>query len=580
MLPTHRDITSVEYDGEGSFQTALQWIENCRRNHNCSNAAKLPTLPTRVIDTALLGGPVRLVARAARREQYVCLSHCWGQAQQLTTTSQTLESHMNGIDWDCIPATYKDTIVVCRKLGIRYVWIDSLCIIQDSVEDWERESSRMAEIYSNSYITIAAAASRNGEGGLGLHSPRQSGTTLKGTARSGAAYNIHVQYSLGNNATLHEHPGHGIRHPLPMGSSVNNDFSGVLQLFPLLTRGWVLQERLLSPRFLQFGQYELLWDCAESLLCECAQRPLDLLFNKIMVTSKNRELLPHKWRKIVEFYSTLNLTFSKDKLPALSGLARQMMELKPGAHYLAGLWKDSLDLDLLWIPYGPEALKSNDRYIAPSWSWASVARKIVYPNRWRPTEDKPHVKTLATYFELVEATCTPSSADPTGKVAGGSLIVRSPLYVISTHSSREHASVPVELRYGEATFFPCTEKETPVLLNNWRIPFAEKTRKVFLDHPDTFHHSNYKGNLYACRISRVEILERSSFFLLDEALDTIHIEFSLLLQPVDDGGHLFRRIGLLADGRCIDGHGGDADSWSKDPSCFEVAAEGGIIEII
>jgi len=577
ILPTYRDITALDYEGEGSFQTALQWIENCTAHHQCSDVATPPTLPTRVVDTALAGGLIRLVKGASRKERYACLSHCWGHERPLMTTSQTLQSHMNGINWDSIPTTFQDAINISRKLGVRYLWIDSLCIIQDSINDWESESSKMAEIYRNSYVTIAAASSRDSKGGLGLNRPRRAGTTLRGTTSSGKPYSIHVQCSIHPHANIDKDtPKEGIQHPIRPTST--HDYAEVLKIFPLLTRGWVFQERLLSPRFLQFGRDELLWDCRESMLCECGQRPPDLPHNQVTVTSKDRELLSHKWRKIVEFYSSLSLTVPQDKLPALSGLAKQMTERRPGATYLAGLWDDSLDLDLLWIPYGRENRRT-DEHIAPSWSWAGAGRRIIYPNIWRANEELPSVKTLTTYFELIEAVCAPSSADPTGRVERGILVLKSPLLSISVHNPPGHGSV-VEFRHGDTPFYLCTGRDTELLSSNWRLPFYEQPRRAFLDHPDTYNRFIDKSSLYACRLTRVEILEDSIYTLVREARETIHIEFSLLLERVDEGGDLFKRVGLLADGRSIEGHRGDADSWIKTPSCFESGTEGATFTVV
>src|SRR5437764_584336 len=98
-----------------------------------------------------------------------------------------------------------------------------------------------------------------------------------------------------------------------------------------------------------------------------------------------------------------------------------MGERRPDTTYLAGLWKDSLDLDLLWVPYGPERRQSGE-YIAPSWSWSSSPRKIAYPSVWRAQEAQPSVKVIDTYFKVVEARCMSASDDPTGRVLEGYLV--------------------------------------------------------------------------------------------------------------------------------------------------------------
>ncbi|KAJ2980763.1 hypothetical protein NUW58_g6864 [Xylaria curta] len=434
----------------------------------------------------------------------------------------------------------------------------------------------MAEIYRNSYVTIAAASSKDSKGGLGLDRPRRSGTTLRGTTSSGKLYSIHVQCGIHPHMRIDEETPEGILHPIQ--PSMEHDYAGVFGVFPLLTRGWVFQERLLSPRFLQFGKDELLWDCRESMLCECGQRPPDLPYDQVTITSQNYGLISHKWRKIVEFYCSLSLTVPEDKLPALSGLARQVQELKPDVPYLAGLWGDSLDLDLLWIPYGPENQITN-KYIAPSWSWASVGRKIIYPNVWRWNEEQPSIKTLDTYFESIEATCTPSAYDPTGKVRGGRLVLKSVLSTISVYNLTGDGSA-TEFRHNNTSFSLSTGREPSSLSSNWRLPFEETRKRAFLDHPGTYDRFIDKGSLYSCRLARVEISEDSIYTLVTEAREIIHVEFSLLLERINEGSNLFKRIGLLADGRFIEGHRGDPESWSKEPSCFESGAKGTTLTIV
>lgn len=376
ILPTRRDITTLDYGGEGSFNTALDWIQNCVTRHGCSDNA-LTVLPTRVVSTGVDDSPIRIVSGNLKHDRYICLSHCWGQERPLVTTTKNLSSFAEQIPWSAIPATFQDAILFARRLGIQYIWIDSLCIIQDSLADWAIESSRMADIYRNSYVTIAATSSKGSTGGLYLKHARQPGVTLRGETSLDKPYSIRCQYAMApHNPVEEETPKNAIQHPISIVQALE-DSGEVVPVFPLLTRGWVFQERLLSPRFLQFGRDELLWDCRESMLCECGQRYPDLPYNQVN-PGTNDDLLAHKWRKTVEFYSTLNLTFPTDKLPALSGLAKRMSEHRPREIYLAGLWSNSLNLDLLWMPHGPE--RAQEEYLGPSWSWSCSGRRFIYPS--------------------------------------------------------------------------------------------------------------------------------------------------------------------------------------------------------
>ncbi|KAI3337146.1 HET-domain-containing protein [Xylariaceae sp. AK1471] len=566
FLPTARDITPLESSGIGSFERALEWIQKCVDTHDCGGVVNT-ILPTRVLDIGLrCESPIRVVCGSSRTERYVCLSHCWGSKPQLITTEKTLPDYEKEIAWSVFPATFKDAITISRRLGIRYIWIDSLCIVQDSPRDWARESARMADIYRNSYLTIAAASSRDGAGGLYLKDQRQKGVTLTGTTSLGKTYNIRVQYGILAHTHLDDETPKGvIQHPISVSSSMS-DVGGTREVFPLLTRGWVFQERLLSPRFLQFGKHELLWDCRRSILCECGQRPPDLPYNQVSPRVEST-LLAHSWRKIVEFYSALELTYPTDKLPALSGLAKRMGERRPDATYLAGLWKDSLDLDLLWVPYGSERRQSDD-YIAPSWSWTKSSRKIAYPSVWRSQEAQPSVKVIGTYFEAVEARCTPGSDDPTGRVLEGYLVLDTPLCQLMLQPSSTDGGARV-IHCGDTGFSVAGHGESNDLRSSWRLPFENnESRKVFLDRSDAL--DGPLGDTYGCRLTRVEILENSTFVFAMDARETIQVEFGLLLERIDDEKpHTYRRIGLLMDGRIIDGHRGDAASWLKEGSCFD-----------
>jgi hypothetical protein len=93
------------------------------------------------------------------------LSHCWGPAQLITTTANTIEQKKAGIPLEDLPQTFKDAVALTRNLGIRYLWIDSLCIKQLDKDDWEREASKMGSVYLHSYLNIAATSSAEGRAG-------------------------------------------------------------------------------------------------------------------------------------------------------------------------------------------------------------------------------------------------------------------------------------------------------------------------------------------------------------------------------------------------------------------------------
>jgi hypothetical protein len=138
----------------------------CQKNHP-EYLPQATHLPTRVIDVGEPDGSrLSLYISNGAVTKYVALSHCWGQVTHLMTTPQSLEAHINGIEWTSLSQTFRDAVITTRKLGIRYLWIDSLCILQGDVQDWELESGRMADIYAGAHVVLAATYAPDGSIGL------------------------------------------------------------------------------------------------------------------------------------------------------------------------------------------------------------------------------------------------------------------------------------------------------------------------------------------------------------------------------------------------------------------------------
>ncbi|KAG4427885.1 hypothetical protein IFR05_016628 [Cadophora sp. M221] len=151
-----------------SFAKTRAWLSNCAAIHpKCSSA---PTqLPTRVIDVGDPDGgtPCRVYEPQNEFGHYMALSHCWGPPELIfKTTAQTLEQNKSELPWARLSKTFREAIEVTRRLGVRYIWIDSLCILQDDEDDWNKEAANMGNIYKNAYLNLAATASSNGMGGL------------------------------------------------------------------------------------------------------------------------------------------------------------------------------------------------------------------------------------------------------------------------------------------------------------------------------------------------------------------------------------------------------------------------------
>lgn len=434
---------------------SLSWtrsrLSECDRLHSACKAPSRIHLPKRVISIQTDSEgiiSVRIVEpRAGEEGAYIALSHCWGNSQTCVTahaTSEdaesTLEHRKRGVPWDSLPKTFQDAITLTSLLGISFIWIDSLCIIQNDSEDWAIESAKMADIYEYASLTLSATASAGDSYGCFPES--------FSTSRS-------LQVSLPEDVGTCEV---AVRKPITHWDAIGQ--GEMHARFPLMSRGWAFQERLLSRRILHFSEAELIWECRELSACECggfgeqispagtfhqavrtsedekqdvagfrkqveddlrvrrfqeaeidklwkskiyglrrsSARSIDWLFKlgKPLAVlppyqesdpwndvSKMRECANYvfDYHRIVERYSTLNLTKQSDRLPALSGLCKRIQHFR--GSYIAGLWRDSLAYDLLWRVERVNADSttkppSTEDYCGPSWSWVSALDPVAY----------------------------------------------------------------------------------------------------------------------------------------------------------------------------------------------------------
>ncbi|KAH7040130.1 heterokaryon incompatibility protein-domain-containing protein [Microdochium trichocladiopsis] len=392
------------------------WLHICDTTHTKCKTPYEPTLPTRVLDIGEVGTTVaKLVETGGAKGRYICLSYCWGSTPFTKTTQANIESHKAGIRVSTMCQTFQDVIKVVQQLNIRYIWIDALCIIQEDAADWDREAARMAPYYSNAYLTIAASWAQSAT--LGLFPPAPK------TARIGP---LEVFSSTRHFPQLVD----DLEHRLPGSDAM---------AFPMLTRGWCFQERLLSPRVLHFAQHELIWECRESLTCECGQvgyaynhTPKPEFFDGISnISTKLERNSDDSWRRLVAEYTALSLTLVDDRLPALGGLADEMIRSYSlqglSRTYVAGLWVECLLGDLCWKreagqrcnprdPASPDPLP----YRAPSWSWASIDGHVDYSDKlsYGGYRNEPGYRNIE-YATVLGAHCTPAGASKTGRVTDG-----------------------------------------------------------------------------------------------------------------------------------------------------------------
>jgi Heterokaryon incompatibility protein (HET) len=455
-------------------EVASAWLQQCLGTHPTCVQDAVPPLPTRVI--ALSSNRIHLYESQGEHASYVALSHCWGGQVRVTTTSSTIVARKRRIDWEELSTTFQDAITMTLRLGMRYIWIDSLCIVQDNQKDWELESARMASVYHNATLTIAASGAANGD--VGLFDPlrrapyiwqspvRQFSSTnspfsqvnspelwrsypiqcsgahcaLSNLSRkSGLYFRSRPPPTMSTSENLYHWMSVEPSHDVLIHNRKKSADKIISQGLPLLTRAWFLQERILSPRIVHFGQMEMYWECQHSMCCECLafdedrrqfltrdnQMNAKRLYNSVHPTRHalqgsewagfGAKSCQNEWQMLVEEYSRLRLSHEMDRLPALSGIAAC-----PDQMYLAGLWKNHLPSGLCWVVnHHSTPVYRPTSYRAPTFSWASIEGPIDFPDI---APRHPRVPGTSCAVAIVkEAVCWPEGWDPHGRVVGGYL---------------------------------------------------------------------------------------------------------------------------------------------------------------
>jgi hypothetical protein len=416
-----------------------------------------------------------------QRARYIALSHSWGKSHRLTLTKLNLSTLKAGIEMTEIPQTFKDAIIICRTLKIKYLWIDSLCIVQDDPTDWEAEASRMSSVYTDSYLTISAIHSEDDAGGCFPSLARRDKEkpfpfvspdvicTGRPTIANAVPFVIPKE-STGDKVDGYNHAVvfsmHGVddkkyyitnewmppsieSSPKRYGTFNFGASFDPLKHEPLSSRGWVLQERILSPRTLYYSVGQMYWECQSIVLgedgsmlkrmfpqiqtiVESQQKALQVAANSTNVSS---QCIQDEWLKLVEVFCTRKLTMDYDKLVAISGLASIVAE-KSGDCYYAGLWKSNFLNSLCWkkkvrVPHHlcsdeehehalPDATSAKiivpSQYRAPSWSWAAIDGEIEFETTLLTAQKTEREEKVA---QLIEVSVTPLGPYNFGRVKSG-----------------------------------------------------------------------------------------------------------------------------------------------------------------
>lgn len=403
---------SRETRSQKSLKFFEDCLERCDENHkSCQRGDTL--LPKRVLEIGPSDGSVIKLreTRFGETGRYAALSHCWGDLDIPRTVVDNFQDRLSGIDWDELTQVYKDAVTLARMLGVPYLWIDSLCIIQkgDDYHDWNTEACKMGSYYSNAYFTISSASAPDGSYPfLTDRDPKFLPATFK----------------------LFEHdPGSPsvCTRLIPRREEKRSDLFGQIS-----TRAWCWQENVLSTRVLHFVPTELVWECKSELLSECNYRPDNIYAMDLINALKGVELDPMtKWHSLIQAYSQRNITKQSDRLTAVGAVAEKVSTYIRSEYY-AGLWGSDLPKQLLWeVPQPANYLRPWPFENAhPSWSWASVEGPLrLGSDNFGGSVKATNPRVDTSYQALVpvarveSVTCEPPPQNPFGEVKGGHMIV-------------------------------------------------------------------------------------------------------------------------------------------------------------
>lgn len=399
-----------EVSGHPGSAQALSFIkeriEDCILTHTACKIARRVN-PTRLIFVGHPGSSLRLIEpEPSENFRYAALSHCWGSSPVLRLERSTEQQFKTSIAETDLPQVYLDAVTLCRQLKILTLWIDSLCILQDDRDDWNREAAKMADVYESAFLTICASSSSGA-----------NDTFLAPYTQSWFTPTVLVWSDEEEKDPLIKS-----RRPCRTGrhSTCATD--------PLDTRAWAFQEQQMALRLVSFTSDELQWSCKTQNTCECmrglgsvVEGPSLSLYHRLQSSTNllrgASRSLSEFWHSTVAGYSRRQLTYATDRLPGISGLAVRYQQLS-GHRYVAGLWEETLLEDMLWECEAHAARPPE--YLAPTFSWASITRPVSFSD-FDP-DSIYHTTVVDVHTSLN------NSNNPLGEVIDGYVTLEGPVF--------------------------------------------------------------------------------------------------------------------------------------------------------
>ncbi|CZR65411.1 uncharacterized protein PAC_15311 [Phialocephala subalpina] len=521
---------SEHSDSDACKSLLLRWLEECKIKHSqCVWKIDQP-LPERVIDigssSELTPVDPFLLITNGKTGTWVTLSHSWGGKLPLATTKATLEQRKITIPMAELPPTFRDAVTITRRLGFRYLWIDSLCIVQDSRKDWEIQSTKMHEIYSDAAINISASAAHNAKEGIF------------------SSADLHRHYA-NPFASLHCYSQeHNLEGMLYFRTDMElTPFVSVVEQ-PLHQRAWVLQETVLSPRRIDFMSSQILWSCrtlaeAEASLQEVPYSspivaggrdlfriPKGTVPSHPDLDNTNSTVRPLSfWYRALWSYCSRGITVHEDFLPAIAGVAQAVAE-RTGYHYKCGLWLEDLHRGLLW--QATSSINRAKRTSSPSWSWASAQPPWGGPNM-EPQNYKPGFRA-----SVLEINVSNVDGNPFAQVVSASLKLKGQSRPLAYWKDEETPT------YNSTSNMELRDRSiVPDLLGDARKDL------------DKCHHEMMRRNVICLQIAKFGHYESEHY-----APDTTTI-YALILEPTGGTIDEYKRIGIAE----IPEEDGMAEDW-------------------
>jgi hypothetical protein len=393
-------------------------LETCLRYHPmCREQQDITWFPERLL--SIRRGHdgcavIRLIQTQRQRPHsaYIALSHCWGSGSFLCTTSKNIESHEAEIHYSKLPYTFQDAITVALEMGVSYIWIDSLCIVQDLEDDWARHAEMMDKIYENAlFVAAAVSSSDSSVQFLGPDAPTQR----------------YIYRTIRIDAPAKDHSGPSDSVPV-IGVRYHEFWlDPTCVRGPLEDRAWALQERYCATRIIDFTMDEAKWQCKVAVGCECFGGLIKNDKTGLQALDNNKpKWILGEWRDVCQRYSSRDLTYKSDRLPALAGIAARF-HAKLGTSYIAGLWEADMPFNLGWLREwrGPtlDMIAPAMDNGTPSWSWASIFGSCYWSEYSYPAPpDQISPIDQVSNVEITQINCNPSTKNAFGAVKAGSFI--------------------------------------------------------------------------------------------------------------------------------------------------------------